>query len=592
MVEKEDGIMFRRVFIQRTFHMTFLMTMCVCAVVFAGTFQIAPVNPALQEGKAAMGENYGYIPEPVDWSHLEVQVGKADLPSRYDLRDSALVTPVKYQEDCGACWAFAACGVLESWSLIHGGETWDFSENHMKNTHGFSVGHCFGGNNSMATAYLARWNGPLSEADDPYNPDAVVPPLNDQPRKRLWAAPVYKATMADRSEIQSAIMQHGPVSSPMAYYDGYYSGSPAYTYHYAGTAATNHMITVVGWDDDIAVAGASGPGAWICKNSWSELWGDSGYFYISYYDSKAVKEATGFYDLTDPAVADRIYQYDDLGLTGMTGSPPSNVAYGANVFTAAANQTIIAVGTYAVANNMAYEIAVYDSGIAGDRFENPVTTVSGTCVNAGYYVIPLPVNVSVLNGQQFAVKVRYYTPGWAYPVPLEMPVPGYAAPTSVFGQSYLSEGGVSFEEISYSGEDYENTNVCIKAIAGIREITPPTPSVRIVGDPQAEIGTRVELKGAVENMTGTITYAWFKDEAPLSGQAGQQYIISSVEESHAGSYVLQVTDESKGIYTSPPFILEVLPAGTLPLSAVSILGALALVASGVGTLRRRAGKRE
>ena len=67
--------MFRRVFIQRTFHMTFLMTMCVCAAVFAGTFQIAPVNPALQEGKAAMGENYGYIPEPVDWSRLEVQGG-------------------------------------------------------------------------------------------------------------------------------------------------------------------------------------------------------------------------------------------------------------------------------------------------------------------------------------------------------------------------------------------------------------------------------------------------------------------------------------------------------------------------------------
>ena len=230
-----------------------MVIMCLCVTAFAGTFQLAPMNPVFQGEKAA-GENYGYVPEPVDWSHLKAQGGKADVPSRYDLRDSGLVTPVKYQETCGACWAFAACGVLESWSLIHAGETWDFSENHMKNTHGFSVSHCYGGNNSMATAYLARWVGPLSEADDPYNPDAVVPPLAIQPRKRLWAAPIYTATAEDRSEIQNAILQHGPVSCPMAGYDGFYSGSPGSTYVCTGTAAPNHVITVVGWDDDMAVA--------------------------------------------------------------------------------------------------------------------------------------------------------------------------------------------------------------------------------------------------------------------------------------------------------------------------------------------------
>ncbi len=505
---------------------TLLALLLFAGVAAAGTFQIAPQNPDLQVGKSMGGQNYGYVPEPVDWSHLRPQGGKADVPSSYDLRNGGLVTPVKYQEACGACWAFAACGVLESWSLIHAGETWDFSENHMKNNHDFSVGHCYGGNNSMATAYLARWTGPVSEEDDPYNPDSDESPSNVPPRKRLWAAPIYTATEEDRSEVQNAIMQHGPVSSPMAYYDGYYSGSPAYTYYYDGTAATNHMITVIGWDGNIAVAGAPGPGAWICKNSWSTLWGDSGYFYISYYDSKAVKEAVGFYDLAAPVVTDRIYQHDKLGLLGMVGSPPSNISYGANVFTALANETIIAVGTYAVANNTTYEITVYDSGISGDRFVNPVLTTAGTLVHAGYYVIPLPDNVPVLNGEQFAITVRYQTPGWEYPVPLEGPVPGYAATTATFGQSYLSEDGVSFEEISYSGEGYENTNVCIKAIAGVREIPPPTPSVRIVGNPRAEIGSRVELKGTVENMTGTPTYAWFKDEAPLPGQTGQQYIIS------------------------------------------------------------------
>lgn len=587
--------MSRQMHLHKTIITTVIFFACVCLSVsaLAGTFQKTPVNPALLDGKAAGGENYGYIPDPVDWSHLTTAGGKADLPSRYDLRDGSLVTGTRDQSGCGACWAFATCAVLESWALIHAGETWDFSENNMKNAHGFSVAPCYGGNNSMATAYLARWAGPLSEVDDPYDPDFVYPPASGAtPQKRLGAAPIYTATTADRSEIQTAIIQHGPVSTMMTYFDGFYSGSPEYTYYYPSTATLNHMVAVIGWDDDKGVAGAPGPGAWICKNSWGTWWGDYGYFYISYYDSRAVKEAFGFYDLADSVATDRIYQYDELGLLSMVGSPPSNVSYGANVFTAAANETIIAVGTYAVADNTAYEITVYDSGIQGNHFENPVLTVSGTLANAGYYVIPLPDNVPVLNGQEFSVTVRYETPGWEYPVPLESPVSGYAAPTALPGQSYLSEDGYSYEEVIYAGEGYDNTNVCIKAIAGYREVEPPSPSVRIVGNPRAEIGARAELKGAVENMTGSITYAWFKDEAPLPGEMGQQYIIPEVEESHAGSYVLQVTDESKGVYNSPPFVLEVLPEGTLPLSAGALLGILALTAAGIGTLRRRPGKRE
>ena len=47
-------------------------------------------------------------------------------------------------------------------------ETWDFSENHLKNYHGFDWGPCDGGNVDISTAYLARWAGPVDELDDPY----------------------------------------------------------------------------------------------------------------------------------------------------------------------------------------------------------------------------------------------------------------------------------------------------------------------------------------------------------------------------------------------------------------------------------------
>ena len=140
--------------------------------------QLAPLNPGfLMEGTRLMvggAHALGHRASPFDWSHLlksEVAATRPreGLPLSYDLRSLGYVTSVKDQGACGSCWAFATYGSLESVLLKSGGENRDFSENHLKNYHGFDWGPCDGGNADISTAYLARWGGPVNESDDPYH---------------------------------------------------------------------------------------------------------------------------------------------------------------------------------------------------------------------------------------------------------------------------------------------------------------------------------------------------------------------------------------------------------------------------------------
>ena len=87
--------------------------------------------------------------------------GRLFAPVSYDLRTLGLVTPVKHQGNCGSCWTFGTYASLESSILKTGGSTQDFSENHLKNYHGFDFGPCDGGLDIMSLAYFSRGDGPV-----------------------------------------------------------------------------------------------------------------------------------------------------------------------------------------------------------------------------------------------------------------------------------------------------------------------------------------------------------------------------------------------------------------------------------------------
>jgi hypothetical protein len=81
--------------------------------------------------------------------------------------------------------------------------------------------------------------------------------------------------------------------------------------------------------------------------------------------------------------------------------------------------------------------------------------------------------LSLREGDDFAIVVKFTTTGYKYPVAIENRYAGYASSaTANPGESYISSGGTTFTDITtYSG--FENANVCIRGLTVPLAATPP-----------------------------------------------------------------------------------------------------------------------
>ena len=467
----------------------------------------APLNPEYIEHHNAFQplewlkkifsmDQLGYVPEPADSSHMkgkkiskkaleaevqgisDVSAGDAgeivSAPATYDLRNVGRVSPVKNQGSCGSCWAFASYGSMESEALP--GQLYDFSENNLKNTHGFDYAPCSGGNAQMSAAYLARWSGAVAEADDPYVGSSTTSPTGlpvQEYAQEILYIPGRSGSL-DNDNIKAALQTTGALYTNM-YWSGTYYNTASRAYYYSGTSGSNHAVTIVGWDDAYSrtnfLSSPPGDGAFIIKNSWGTSWGDQGYFYISYYDTKVGKSLTTF---TGESATNynRIYQYDPLGWISSMGYN-SETAWAANVFTAASSESLGAVGLFTNQVDTAYQVSIYTNPTQGPLGSAPVSTTQGTIGIPGYHTITLPTVVPLTAGQKFSVVVRVQTPNYRYPVTIEKPLPGYTSQaTASAGQSYISSTGSTWTDLTAS---IPNANVCLKAytVSSTRTATLP-----------------------------------------------------------------------------------------------------------------------
>jgi uncharacterized repeat protein (TIGR01451 family) len=447
----------------------------------------APPSALLPPGaSAASYYDKGFIPPAIDLPHLTGQRVSASgtsiqaLPSSWDWRDTSKVTSVKNQSTCGACYAFASVGNIESKLLIDGAGTYNLSENNAKECNwrelnnfqdppGTPWGSCDGGNYFMMANLFSK-KGTVLETDDPYVVSDVSCNSSVTYQKTLldWRV-ISSNAVPDATVLKQYIYDNGPVYTTLYVGNGdawetefgTYDGS--YTLYHAGTESTNHAVLIVGWDDSLTHTGGSG--GWIVKNSWGTGWGSNGYFTIAYGSASIGSYSSYMHDWQDYDSIGDLWYYDDDGWTNnWTGCSPANVtSWGLAKFIPISNTNVTRVEFWTNDATTDVDVYLYDdfdgSSLSGLLAQKPNSSFN----EAGYHSVALDSPVAVSSGDDVVAVVKVTNQSFQYPIVADK----NGSPET--GRTYISCNSTSWTDLgTYASED-----------VGIRVRTNSTPSPNV-----------------------------------------------------------------------------------------------------------------
>lgn len=290
-------------------------------------------------------------------------------------------------------------------------------------------------------------------------------------------------------EVKKAVKEHGAVCLAVHYskdckmINGYYTQN-----HQDNVKDTNHVAAIVGWDDNFPAecfsAPASRNGAWLVQNSFGEIWGNCGYYWVSY--DMPIPDICSFSVTKDFSHAVSYGRYMSISVPSSEligkisdGTDTSDItleaANNSGQVTAATfyeeKGKVGAIGFWTSAPGQTYTIEIFDG-----KFGKSLLSVNGTFGNAGYHTVRLD---KPLDLKSFTVAVTTCGEFLFEGVPQDIKA---ASVLRVYTAHYeaKSEPGRSF--VSIGGEWADVTDPDIMERLGLEDV-PGYEDVSSPGDP-------------------------------------------------------------------------------------------------------------
>ncbi|MBD3316957.1 MAG: hypothetical protein GF344_14305 [Chitinivibrionales bacterium] len=237
----------------------------------------------------------------------------------FDWRHQDKVTAVRNQGLCGSGWAFAAVGAMESAMLIADQSLQvsglNLSEQFVISCSKRNFG-CCGGYMKEVYPFLLH-SGTPDEACMVYDRSGsclcgsqgcVSTTVNCQNTCPNWSKRTKTisgwqwvnatAVVPTVDQLKEAVKQ-GPVPVGMDIYSDFFWYAGGIYEHVAGERVGGHAVTIIGWEDP---DDQHPNGRWIVKNSWGTSWGESGFFRITWGDSRIGMDAAMLEYVAKPCV--------------------------------------------------------------------------------------------------------------------------------------------------------------------------------------------------------------------------------------------------------------------------------------------------
>lgn len=252
------------------------------------------------------------------------------LPRKWDWRDRNVVTPVRNQGKCGACWAHSTVATIESMVAIRTGRLIPFSVQQLVDcSHEDDNQACFGGDTCSALIWMIKNNVTLERMAD--YPNRLMSGKcemdNDTIKLGVRIATNYTCDsfVGKEGEMIKLLAQHGPLIAAVdsSSWQHYLGG--VIRYHCFNDL--NHAVQITGYDltgklvrcfyfstlySRILFFSLPVPGPvphYIVRNTWDTGFGIDGYVHLAIGNNVCgVAEEISAVDVVKESIPDSFYK--------------------------------------------------------------------------------------------------------------------------------------------------------------------------------------------------------------------------------------------------------------------------------------------